>query len=391
MQRRTKAALNAAAVFASISLLAAGCSATTGGGGGSDEVELTYQAADGTCDTGPADGVNYDDADALIKAFQEPSTGLIQTEPLPETVDENTVVAFLNNDTAVAGIMYASVQAAAATAGVTLVNVSTGTDAQSINAALNSVVEMKPDIVISEAIDATFWQDQLKELQDQGVAIVYGSQPNAEDFGTNDSLGGLNSSLVNGKVLAAGAVAFTCGTGDEFVFYNIPELGFSAIQLEGTQDYLKEICPDCNLRVVDISIVDPSPADKIVSDLQSHPETDFFITPGDQFQIGLSDKAELAGITNAHGFGQSSLPPNVQQLQDGLQTAGFAVDLNMYLYLQLDEGLRKAQGVWEDYSDWEEVNKSLSRVLTPANAADVASGFVAYPDMEKDFKTLWGK
>jgi len=391
MQRRTKAALNAAAVFASISLLAAGCSATTGGGGGSDEVELTYQAADGTCDTGPADGVNYDDADALIKAFQEPSTGLIQTEPLPETVDENTVVAFLNNDTAVAGIMYASVQAAAATAGVTLVNVSTGTDAQSINAALNSVVEMKPDIVISEAIDATFWQDQLKELQDQGVAIVYGSQPNAEDFGTNDSLGGLNSSLVNGKVLAAGAVAFTCGTGDEFVFYNIPELGFSAIQLEGTQDYLKEICPDCNLRVVDISIVDPSPADKIVSDLQSHPETDFFITPGDQFQIGLSDKAELAGITNAHGFGQSSLPPNVQQLQDGLQTAGFAVDLNMYLYLQLDEGLRKAQGVWEDYSDWEAVNKSLSRVLTPANASDVATGFVAYPDMEKDFKTLWGK
>jgi len=391
MQRRTKAALNAAAVFASISLLAAGCSATTGGGGGSDEVELTYQSADGTCDVSPADGVNYDDADALIKSFQEPSTGLIQTEPLPEPVDENTVVAFLNNDTAVAGIMYASIQAAAATAGVTLVNVSTGTDAQSINAALNSVVEMKPDIVISEAIDATFWQDQLKELQDQGVAIVYGSQPNAEDFGTNDSLGGLNSSLVNGKVLAAGAVAFTCGTGDEFVFYNIPELGFSAIQLEGTQDYLKEICPDCNLRVVDISIVDPSPADKIVSDLQSHPETDFFITPGDQFQIGLSDKAELAGITNAHGFGQSSLPPNVQQLQDGLQTAGFAVDLNMYLYLQLDEGLRKAQGVWEDYSDWEAVNKSLSRVLTPANASDVATGFVAYPDMEKDFKTLWGK
>ncbi|GAA2243952.1 substrate-binding domain-containing protein [Herbiconiux moechotypicola] len=394
MQRRTTAALRTASLLAAVSLLAAGCSSggtdsTTAAGGG--DVELTYQSPDGECAAGPRDGVDYETADALIKSFQQPSEGLLQTEPLPEPVGADTTIAFLNNDTAVAGIMYQSIQAAADAAGINLVNISTGTDAQSINSALNSVVELDPDAVISVAIDATFYQDQLTELENNGVAIVYSSQPNAEDFGLDDSLGGLNGSLVNGKVLAAGAVAFTCGTGDEFVFYNIPELGFSAIQLESTQEYLAELCPDCTLRVVDISIADPSPADKIVSDLQSHPETDYFVTPADQFQVGLAEKAQLAGLTNAYGFGQSSLPPNVQQLADGLQSAGFAVDLNMYMYLTLDEAFRKIQGVYEPYSDWEAVNRSVSRVLTPANAGEYLDGFVAYPDMEADFKTLWGK
>ncbi|WP_440707920.1 sugar ABC transporter substrate-binding protein [Herbiconiux sp. YIM B11900] len=392
MQRRITAALRAAALLAAISLLATGCSATGSDGGDSaGAVELTYQSADGECATGPADGVDYDSANALIQSFQQPATGLIQTEPLPEPVSADTTVVFLNNDTAVAGIMYSSMELAAAAAGVNLVNVSTGTDAQSINTALNSVVEMAPDAVISVAIDATFFQDQLKQLEAKGIPVVYASQPNAEDFGLDDTLGGLNASLVNGQVLAAGAVAFTCGTGNDFVFYNVPELGFAAIQLQAAQDYLKELCADCTLRVVDISIIDPSPADKIVSDLQSHPETDYFITPVDQYQIGLGEKANLAGLTNAYGFGQSSLPPNIQQLSDGLQSAGFAVDLNMFMWLLLDEAFRKAQGVYEPYTDWEAVNRAVSLVLTPANAGQFVDGFQAYPGMEADFKTLWGK
>lgn len=392
MKRRTRSVLGTAAILASLALIATGCS-SSGGGGSSTAAAggVVYQTADGTCSGTPLSGVDYSTANAYVQSFQQNPTSLLETTPLPKPVGKDTTVVYLNNDTAVAGLMQTSLQAAADSAGVTLVNVSTGTDAQSINAALNSVVEMKPDIVISEAIDATFWQDQLKQLQAAGTVIVYGSQPNAAQFGLEDSLGGMNSSLVNGKVLAAGAIAYTCGTAKNFVFYNIPELGFSAIQLTAAQDELKTLCPDCTLRSVDISISDPSPADKIVSDLQSHPETNFFITPADQFQVGLQDKANLAGITNAYGFGQSSLPPNIEQIANGQQTAGFAVDLNMYLYMQLDEGLRKAQNVWTPYSDWDAVNREVSRVLTKSNASQYLNGFIAYPNMQADFEKLWGK
>jgi ribose transport system substrate-binding protein len=395
MQRRFRHAATAVAGIATVSLLAA-CGGSSdaaggGGGGGGSATEVTYQDAQGTCAAEPLEGIDYQAANEYVTSFQQKSTGLLQTEPLPEPIAPGTTAVFLNNATPVAGIMLDALKQAGTAAGVEIVNVDTGTDAQSINSALNSVVEMKPDILVSVALDATFFQDQLKALESAGTAIVYASQPNAEEFGLDDTMGGLNVSKVNGKVLADGAVNFTCGTATDFVFYNVPEFGFAQIQLEAAEAELAEICADCELRVVDISIGDPSPADKIISDLQAHPETDYFITPVDQYQIGLAEKAELAGVTNAYGFGQSSLPPNIQQLVDERQSAGFAVDLDIFLWYLLDEGLRKMQGVYTPYTDWEAVGRSVSQVLTPANAEDYLNGFTANPNKEQDFKALWGK
>ncbi len=394
MQRRFTTALSSAAILAAVGLMAAGCTASDGGttdGGDAAEVTLTYKAADGTCASDPAEGVDYATASEFIDSFQNPMTSLLFTDPLPAAIPAGTRVAFLNNDSAVAGIMQASLEAAAAAAQVEFINVSTGTDAQSINSALNSVVEMAPEILISVAVDATFWQDQLEQLEANGTAIVYASNPNAEEFGQTDSLGGLAVSKVNGDVFAAAAVNFTCGTGDEFVFYRIPELSFSEIQYQAATERLAVLCPDCTLRVVDISIMDPSPADKIVSDLQAHPETDYFLAAADQFQIGLADKAALAGITNAVGMGQSSLPANIEAINNGQQNAGFAVDLDIFMWMLMDEGLRKQQDVWSGYGDWVAVGQSVSRILTQTNSADYLAGFVAYADKEADFKKVWGR
>jgi ABC-type sugar transport system substrate-binding protein len=395
MQRRFRHAATAVAGIATVSLLAAcgGGSSAAGGGSGSGGggTELTYQDAQGNCAAEPLEGVDYQGAHDYVASFQQKSTGLLQTEPLPQPIAPGTTAVYLNNATPVSGIMLDALTKAGAAAGVEIVNVDTGTDAQSINSALNSVVELKPDILVSVALDATFFQDQLKALEDAGTAIVYASQTNAEEFGLDDTMGGLNVSQVNGKVLADGAIDFTCGTATNFVFYNIPEFGFAQVQLEAAEAQLAERCEECELRVVDISITDPSPADKIVSDLQANPDTQYFITPADQFQIGLAEKAQLAGITNAQGFGQSSLPPNIQQLVDERQSAGFAVDLDIFLWYLLDEGLRKMQGVWTPWSDWEAVGRSVSQVLTPANAGDYLNGFSANPNKEQDFKALWGK
>jgi len=393
MQRRISTMLGSIALVGAVALVAAGCTADAdpGDGGGTDAVELTYKAADGTCASGPADGVDYEASAAYIEAFQKPMTGLVITDPLPGDIPAGTRVVFLNNDSPVAGVMQSALEAAAAAAEVEFINIPTGVDAQSINSALNSVVEIAPEIVVSVAVDGTFWQDQMAQLEANGTSIVYASNPNAEELGQTDSLGGLAVSKVNGDVFAHAAINFTCGTGDEFVFYRIPELSFSEIQYQQALVTLGELCADCNLRVVDISIADPSPADKIVSDLQAHPETDYFLSAADQFQIGLSDKAALAGITNAVGMGQSSLPPNIEQIEAGLQNAGFAVDLDIFMWMLLDEGLRKQQDAWDGYSDWVVVGQAVSRILTQANSADYLAGFVAYPDKETDFKALWGR
>ncbi|UOQ56876.1 substrate-binding domain-containing protein [Leucobacter allii] len=395
MDRRTRTSrlrgISAAAIALGLALT--GCASTGGGAadtGGAATAAVSYRAADGSCDAPPRDGVDFDEAQEVIESFRQQTDSLLQTEPLPGVIPEGTTVAFLNNDTPVAALMYENMLLAAEAAGVELQNVSTGTDAQSINSALNSVVESDPDILISTSVDAVFFQDQLKQLQDQGTSIVYASQMNAEEYGLDDTLGGYNASLVNGELLAASAVAFTCGTGTEFVYYNIPEMGFSAVVQGALEEKLAELCADCTLRVVDISILEASPADAIVSDLQAHPDTDFFVTTGDQFQIGLQEKAELAGLNNAFGLGQGSLPQNIQQVADGTQIGAQAVDFSMFMWALLDEGLRKQQGVWTPYTDWERVSQSTSRVLTQENAGEFVDGFVAFPGMEDAYRELWG-
>lgn len=396
MNRRIPTVLGSGALVATVALVVAGCA----GGGGTDggtgsETELTYMADDGTCASEPLEGVDWAAANELIATFETPATGLMTEEPLAEPIDPDTTAVYLNNGTAIGALFSAGLQAASEAAGINYVNIDTGSDAQSINSALNSVVEMQPDIVFDQSVDARFFQDQLQQLQDQGAVIVYGGQLNADEFGLLDSLGGAGSIEVNSEVLAAGAINLTCGTATEFVMYSIPEIPASEIQNEAVPAALAKYCPECTLRIVDISIVDASPADLIVSDLQANPQTDFFISLADQYQIGLSEKAALAGIENAYGIGQSSLPANIQQIADGTEVAGYVVDFNIFMWYQVDEGLRQMQGMDVPYldGDWLSVARSISHIVTIRNANDFLgeAGYVAYPDYQADFLTMWGK
>jgi ABC-type sugar transport system substrate-binding protein len=393
MQRRITNTLRGAAVFASLGLLATGCSAP--GGGQAEPVEeasLTYMADDGTCEASPIDGIDWEAAHEFVAPFDEPAIDVLATEPLAEPISPDTTFAFLNNGTPIAGLFREGLEQAASAAGVEFINIDTGTDAQSINAAMNSVVELAPDVLLDQSVDAMFFQDQLEQLKDNGTVIVYGGQLNAEEFGLVDSLGGAGSVQVNSEVLSASAIDLTCGTATEFVFYSVPELPSATLQTEAVESSLAELCAECTLRVVDISILDPSPADKIISDLQAHPETQFFISMADQFQIGLHDKAELSGVENARGIGQSSLPTNFQQIADGQQVAGYAVDFGLFMWLQIDEGLRRVQGMDVPYlGDWEKVATTISHSITIRNADQYLGGYVAYPGMEDEFKKMWGK
>jgi hypothetical protein len=382
------------AAVAAVAVLLAGCS-TTGSpsSGDNTSTDVVYQSADGSCAAEPRDGVDFATADAFIAEFEETATSLPVTTPLPEPIDPATTVVYLNNGTAVNVAIEASLTSAAAAAGVELKSVATGIDAQSINAAVGTVAQNPPDILIAAAVGATFFQSQIETLEAGGTTIVYVGNSDAEQYGLLDSQSGYGASLVNGQVLGAAAIALTCGTATDFVFYNIPELSFSDVQRTAAEEYLAENCSECTLRVVNIPITTMSTTAgaAIISDLQAHPETQFFITPADQMQIGLQAKMEIAGI-DIPGIGQSSLPPNLEQIAAGVQLAGYAVDYYEYSWLALDEGLRRHQGVEVSYGDWTDWLKSISRVITQVSAGQYEDGiFVAYPEMENDFATLWGK
>jgi ribose transport system substrate-binding protein len=130
-------------------------------------------------------------------------------------------------------------------------------------------------------------------------------------------------------------------------------------------------------------------SDAVLSDLQAHPETAAFITPIDEIQVGLPAKQDLAGI-DVPGLGQSSTPPNIEQIAAGEQAGGFAVDLRQFMWLLLDQGLRLDQGMDYPEPDWAAINPNLSTILTHDTATDSADGYVAVEDFADQFAALWG-
>lgn len=393
MNHRTTTRTSFLSITAAAALLLAGCGGDVEAEGeasnGNGDVE-TGETGLGQCEGEPLDGVDLDSAVAMVESYQLPVEGLVVDEPLPEAPDPDTSVAFLDNGTQLAGILWEAMQPAAETAGIDLQQVSTGTSAQDINAALSTVVETEPDIVLAVAIDPAFYMDHLDALVDGGTTFVTPSIINAADYGLIDSYGGRETSVVNGQVLASAAVAFTCGQESEFVFYRVPELPFTHVQLESLEEYLPQIHPDATLRVVDIAVdtMDTTARDTIVNDLQANPDTAFFLGSVDQIQIGLHSAQDLAGV-DVPGIGLASLPQNIEQIDQGLQEAGFAVDNDMFVWLVLDEGLRRHAGMDFERDDWAEINPELSMILTEENAGGYLGGFTAVEDHPEQFAELW--
>jgi len=394
MPRTHWAAFSGTAAVAALALVLAGCSAGTPtvDPTSPEAVGVTYMdTATGECAAPPAEGVDYDGAVAYLDAIAAPVTGLLTDKKLPDPISPDTLVIYLDNATAYSALLSQFISEAVTAAGGTYQAVNTGLDAESINAAMNSVVTLDPDIIITFGTDLTFWQDQYQALVDGGTAIVYAGNGNATDFGLNQTFGTTEASEVNGAVLAAGAIVYTCGTAKNFVYYPAPEIVASVDMLSSYESFINEHVPGATVRSVDISIADSDPAGKIVSDLQAHPETEFCSPTADQFQIGLHDKAQLAGITNDKCFGGISLPANFAQIVDGTQPAGFAYDTAIQSWQAVDEGLRKLQGVFEDY-DIFELTHLVAGIITLQNIdrVDVATGvYSALPDYQDLYLTLW--
>ncbi|OJX67983.1 MAG: hypothetical protein BGO95_06425 [Micrococcales bacterium 73-13] len=408
-RRRLKAAIGGTAAAASLALVLAGCAAGDGGTAPTDggSTAATFQLMDprtGECAVAPPDGVDFAAAKEYVDQFSQPSKGIIPSvlgwDPLPEPLPAGLKIGYANNMSPVGdGLWRPFIEQAAATAGGVFVNYPAGPDPAAAATGFDAIVADPPDILIVGAIDPTLVTAQAKQLLADGVTVVWGADPRApEILGLQDTLGGMGGSIVNGEVLAAAAVYFTCGTGTDLVWYNMPEFLFSTVNHQGAEELLKQLSPNASMRSVDISIFATDNPNGIVQDLQSHPDTQFFITPGDQFQIGLAAAAKTAGIENAQGIGQSSLPQNVVQIQEGTQYGGFTLDFQQFLFQLVDEGLRKYEGVFpkDGYgTDWRRINANISTLITQQNVdgLDIGpdSNYYSYPNTVADYAKAWGR
>ncbi|GAA1470057.1 sugar ABC transporter substrate-binding protein [Microbacterium thalassium] len=354
--------------------------ACSGGGGDTDST-----------DTGSDSGDAVSAAEEFITPWLgEGEKNLLITEPLDEPVPEGTHVIYLDVGTPVSAVMWGNLQTPAEMLGLDLERVEVGRDAQSINSAMNTVVELEPDGVINITLDPIFFESQIEQLDALGIPIASGSVMNTVEYGLPEAFNGPDWMTSNGEALGAAAIARSGGA-TEYVFYNIPEFPFSPYEMEGVQSKIGELCPDCTVRTVDIPIAElgSTAADRVVSDLQANPQTEYFISAVDEVQIGLPAKLELAGI-DVKGIGMWTAPPNYEQIAAGDEDATLSVDLNLMMWTILDQLLREMAGQEYQWPDAQTRASTLTRITDQSNVPDdPVTGYVSIPDYQDQFAAIW--
>lgn len=343
----------------------------------------------------PDAGGDAGSAVEAANAFLEPWLGgadkqLLIDESLSAPIEKGTHVVYLDVGTPVSAVMWNNLQAPAELLGLELERVETGRDAQSINAAMNTVVELEPDGVINITLDPIFFEGQIEKLDELGIPIASGSVMNTVEFDLPEAFNGPDWMTLNGEVLGAAAISRSGGA-QEFVFYNVPEFPFSSYELDGAKSRIAELCPECTLRVVDIPIAElgSTASDRIVSDLQANPQTEYFIAAVDEVQIGLPQKLSLAGL-DVDGIAMWPAPPNYEQIAAGDQDATLSVDLNLMMWTVLDQLLREMNGDSYEWPDAQTRASTLTRITDASNAPeDPVLGYVGIDDYQDRFAANW--
>jgi ribose transport system substrate-binding protein len=354
------------------------CGDDDDGGGGS---------ADGGT-SAASDGADVAAAKEMIAPYVGQPNPFPHTEPL-EKRPVGAKVAFVDCGSPTCTLIWELTKPAGEAMGIDLYRVKAGQTAQSVTAAFDTVIEQKPDAVIAEAVDPVLWPKQRKALQDAGIPIVSGAIVNGSEYGFVAEQTGTAATTLAGELLAAWVVA-RHGDKANAAFYNVPEIPFSPAEAKAFVDQMKELCPSCETRVVDIpaSAVGSTAPGQIVSDLQANPETKTVVGFSGELTIGLPAALQAAGL-EPEVISWGSTPTNLQYVKEGKETAAFAADLPVIAWSFVDAVGRAIAG--QEMPEAQREGTMVQQFLLPEEITfDPSKGWVGYPDFAERFTKLWG-
>jgi len=327
-------------------------------------------------------------SEAAIKPYVGQPSAFPVTEPL-ESVEKGATIAFMDCGTPICGLFWDLLQPASQTMGVKLTRYKAGSAANTVAQAYDSAVAAKPDAVIAAAIDIELWKNQLEQFQEANIPVVTTGILGTEKYGIKAAQAAENASLLEGELMAHYTIA-EFGDAKAVAIYDVPELSFTRLVVEGYQKQLEAACPDCSVRVIHIPVatMGTTAPQQIVSDLQSNPDTDLAVFAIDEIQAGLPAALQSAGI-DIETLGNAPSPTQLQYLKEGKETAALAVDLPVLGWTLLDQAMRQIVG--QELTGDEAKGLSPFQFLRKEDITfDPSKGWTGYPDFAERFAKLWG-
>ena len=257
-----------------------------------------------------------------------------------------------------------------------------------LNAAIDTAITKKANYIAEAGIPPT--PAMIKKVQDAGANWVLTSVHPVE---VKDPIIVNANAYANdvqmGKVLADFFVSDSKGKGN-VVVEHIPAYPILEGFTDGFKAEVKELCPDCKVKIQDITIPDlvagkvPS---VMVSALRSNPDANYIAFDVGPFAAGIDPALAAAGLAGkVKVIGEAADEAGIAALKSGKHTAWTGYDPVYSTYVMMDAMFRHSLGMPIDV---EASGVQPTQILTKENVGDI-DHWIAPPDALDQYKKLWG-
>lgn len=371
--RRGRGRYLVVAAVAALAAVTAACGSAT---------ESSTSAAAGQADTAAAQ-------QAIAPYVGRPG-GFPVDAALGGTLPPGTRFAFMQCGVQSCAVAAQELQAAVEQLGGTLTVVNAGSTAATVQAAAASVLALRPDAVITAALDPTLYGGALRQMSEAGIKVVSVSvAQDVEQFGISFNYAGRPTFERSGRLMADWVVAKR-GPDTDVVFYSVPEINYTPLMYEAFAAEVAALCPSCTVREVEVaaaSLGTTAPR-SVTTDLQAHPDTDAAVFSNGGLTAGLPAAMRAAGVS-VTSLVYAPQAGTLQDIKNGDLTAGLGVDFPVSMWTAADAAARLVLG--DEPTAGEQEGLAPLQFLEQQDITfDPAAGFTGYPDYRQRFAALWG-
>jgi Periplasmic binding protein domain len=330
-------------------------------------------------------------AQERLKPFESAPTEITVSEPLKGTPPKGKNLVMLGTNDPNNQKLQKSLKQLAALAGWSYSVVSYDpANPATFNQALDTALTKNADYVAEAGIPLT--PAVIKKVKDAGAKWVLTSvyPADVKDPVIVDANAYENDEQM-GKVLADFFISDSGGKGN-IVIEHVPAYPILDGFTDGFQAEVKELCPDCKVKIQEITIPDlvagkvPS---VMVSALRSNPDANYVGFDVGPFANGFDAALAAAGLTNkVKIIGEAADEAAIANLKAGKHTAWTGFDPVYSTYVMMDAMFRDSLGM---PIDQEQAGVQPTQILTKENVGEVQGATWSEPTNALDqFKQLWG-
>lgn len=376
---RFKATL--AAVVLPLALVVSAC------GSASNTSSTSSSAAAAASSSGGGGSADVAAASAAIAQFTGKPTAFPVDQPLKVRPTGQTF-GYLQCSTPVCGLFAQLLPPTEKMLGYKLVVAKAGASASELQAGMSSLISLHPHGILLTAVLPDQFAPQLKQAVQQNIPLAANGVMNPQQYGIGAAMFDQRLSLLAGKLLADQVISRHGGKANA-VFYSVPELDFTSYIQKGYEQEMARLCPSCVNRYVPIPVatVGNTAPSRVVSDLQSHPDTKVAVFASEETVAGLPAALKSAGLSiDVTGFAPN--PVALQYIKAGQVTSGLGLDLAVMLWTQLDALVRLS--THQPLTAGERAGAVPIQFLYQKDlTGDVSKGWTGYPDFPQRFAQLW--